>query len=83
MKQLQKIRGYILVPFLISAKLQAFAALMVYSLCGGYMLPHKVFLTLMWYQAARSATALYLPLTVLTSMDTRVTLSRVEVSAVF
>ena len=82
MRLLQKLRGFVFVPFLISAKLQAFATLIVYSLCGGYMFPHKVFLTLMWYQAARSATTLYLPLTVLTSMDTRVTISRVEVSHV-
>ena len=81
-KRLQKIRGYIIGPFFLSAKLQSFAVLMVHSLSGGYMLPQIVFLTTMMYQAARSATTLYLPLTVLTSMETKVTISRIEVSTV-
>lgn len=83
MRQLQKVRGFIIGPFFMSAKLNSFAVLLVHCLTGGYMLPEVVFLTLTVYQAVKSATMLFMPLAVYTSSETKIAVSRIEVSTFF
>ena len=79
-RKLQNIKGYIIAPFFISAKIKAFAVFLVYSLTGGYMSADRVFFTLTLYQAVKSATTLFMPLAVFTSAETNVAVERIEVS---
>lgn len=80
-KDLQYIRGLIVGPFFVSAKLISLAVFMAYSLGGGFMSTEIVFVTLALYQAVRLSTTLFMPFAITFSMETKVTLKRIEVSS--
>lgn len=79
-KNLQYVRGLIVGPFFVSAKLIALAVFLTYSLGGGQMSPVIVFMTLALYQAVRLSTTLFVPFAITFMMETKVTLDRAQVS---
>lgn len=81
-RTLQYIRGLIVGPFFVSAKLISLAVFVAYSLSGGVMSTDTVFVTLALYQAVRLATTLFVPFAITFISETKVTTKRLEVSSV-
>ena len=79
MRNLQYLRGLIVAPFFVSAKLISLAVFLAYSLGGGLMSPDRVFMTLALYQAIRLSTTLFMPFAITFSMEVKVTVTRLEV----
>ena len=78
-RHLQYVRGLILGPFFVSAKLIALAIFMAYSLVDGHMTAVYVFMTLALFHAIKTGTTLFMPLAITFGMETRVTLDRIKV----
>ncbi|WAR27474.1 MRP4-like protein [Mya arenaria] len=82
-KLLGYLRGFILGPFFVSAKLIIFVVFLVYISTGGVITSEKVFVAIGLFSAVRLACVLFMPFAVTFISDTRVTFERIKVCLVF
>lgn len=72
------VRGLILGPFFVSAKLIVFLTFVTYVMVGGQLTAEKVFVTVTLYQAIRLSMTLFIPFAVQFGSETVVTINRLK-----
>ncbi|XP_052782620.1 ATP-binding cassette sub-family C member 4-like isoform X3 [Mya arenaria] len=77
-KLLGYLRGFILGPFFVSAKLIIFVVFLAYISTGGVITSEKVFVAIGLFSAVRLACVLFMPFAVTFITDTRVTFERIK-----
>lgn len=82
-KTLGYIRGLILGPFFVSAKLISLVVFVTFVYTGGQLRTELVFVTIALFQALRLATVLFMPFAVQFITETNVTFKRMEVGRLY